>query len=327
MTDKEAEKIIQDFQGNGDFSSENDFEYIEAMHYIIDKNHDPADMVVLGAHYYEQRNFELALKYYELASTAGSVIAEENLGYIWYYGRTGQTDYKKAYKYFSDAAEHGSLRSSYKIADMYKNGYYVDRDMQKCKEIILKLRNSEPIVSDDIYGDINESANIFDPYSEIYMRYGHLIEEGIITDDDDYKVDFTGNLTAACEYYVKAREFLYRRIASDPFFGDLSLMSEVTKDIHRTVPYGMSRMLTGLYDLFYFLQKPALFTITLDGKKHEIESVYEDGECVVRCDDKWFHTPMEMFLRAEIDGQRLTHLKGEIYIKMLRQEMDEEDEE
>ena len=53
-------------------------------------------MMQLGGHYYGIRRFDLALKYYELAANFEILDAYECLGYIWYYGRTGERDYAKA---------------------------------------------------------------------------------------------------------------------------------------------------------------------------------------------------------------------------------------
>ena len=39
-----------------------------------------------------------------------------------------EKDYKKAFHYFAKGAFDGHLVSLYKIGDMYKNGYYVEKD-------------------------------------------------------------------------------------------------------------------------------------------------------------------------------------------------------
>ena len=53
---------------------------------------------------------------------------------VWYYGRTGTVDYEKAFRYFSMAG-HNPV-AEYKLADMYHNGYFVEKDDVKYKEII-----------------------------------------------------------------------------------------------------------------------------------------------------------------------------------------------
>ena len=88
-------------------------------------------MMYLGGYYYEQRQFDLALKYYEMAAECDYDKAYDGLAYIWYYGRTGTKDYKLAFEYFHKLMDKGNLVAMYKIADMYRNGYYVEKSTEK----------------------------------------------------------------------------------------------------------------------------------------------------------------------------------------------------
>jgi TPR repeat protein len=131
MTVTEAHRIIDDFYGLSNASEEDVFIFTEALNYLIQEKNDPHAMMELGGWYYGKRQFDLALKYYEMAEPFGLDIADECLGYIWYYGRTGETDYDKAFFYFSKSAEQGHLKSKIKVADMYKNGYAVEKNYPK----------------------------------------------------------------------------------------------------------------------------------------------------------------------------------------------------
>ena len=66
------------------------FIFIEDMNYLIEEENYPRDMMYLGGYYYELKNFDLALKYYEMTATFDYDEAYECSGYIWYYGRTGE---------------------------------------------------------------------------------------------------------------------------------------------------------------------------------------------------------------------------------------------
>ena len=105
MTVTEARKIEKEFYQNPNPSEEAFFLYTEAMDYLIQTIKDPKDMVSLGGHFYEKREFDLALKYYEMAAEYQYEPAYECLGYIWYYGRTGIRDYEKAFHYYRKRAE------------------------------------------------------------------------------------------------------------------------------------------------------------------------------------------------------------------------------
>ena len=163
MTVDEARQIASGFDENRNPTEEEDFLFTEAMNYLIEELHDPADMLYLGGYYYQEKHFDLALKYYEMAASFDYDPAYECLGYIWYYGRTGERDYKKAFEYFSRLMDKGHPVSTYKVADMYKNGYYVEKDQAKYEEIIEKL-----------YPTVERMTNVFDPVPEVYTRLARI---------------------------------------------------------------------------------------------------------------------------------------------------------
>ncbi len=96
MTVKEARRIVREFDRSKKPSEDEIFMFTEAMDFLIKELNDPADMLYLGGYYYEQKRFDLALKYYEMSASFDYAPAYDCLGYIWYYGRTGQRDYEKA---------------------------------------------------------------------------------------------------------------------------------------------------------------------------------------------------------------------------------------
>ena len=94
----------------------------------------------LGAQYYDgsrgfEQDFSKSVYYYDLAAQNGSRQAQENLGYCYYYGRNMAVDYEKAFHYFALGAFDGHLISLYKIADMYANGYYVEKNEKEAFHI------------------------------------------------------------------------------------------------------------------------------------------------------------------------------------------------
>ena len=139
MTIFEANKIRNNYYQLTNPTDDDRFLYTEALDFLISETKSPDVMVELGAFYYEQKRFDLALKYYELAAEYDNIYAISDLGYIWYYGRTGSIDYEKAFHYFDKARKMGDLVAAYKVADMYRNGYYVEKDPDKYKAIIEEL--------------------------------------------------------------------------------------------------------------------------------------------------------------------------------------------
>lgn len=287
MTITEAKKNCREFYDKTNPSEEDRFVYTEALGFLIDETKDADYMVELGAMYYEEKQFDLALKYYEMAAEYDNIYAMSNLGYIWYYGRTGEKDYDKAFYYFSKAMERGSLIAAYKVADMYKNGYCVGKNYGKYKEMI-----------EDLYRKIRGAKYLNAPVPEIYTRLA-----GIRTEE--------GKPEEALELYYTAREFLSGRIRSHPFFGDLNIMKWMIGDIYRLTEPDPGCI--GLYDLYEVLNKPAAVTFFFEDRSFEVESVQDKEGLSIRFGDKWYRTIDDFFRKAQIDGELLTTLYAEVY--------------
>lgn len=288
MTSREARQIIRDFYGKESHSEEEEFMFIESLEFLIKTNKDTDAMMQLGGHYYGQKKFDLALKYYELASANGSKHADEALGYIWYYGRTGQKDYEQAFKHFSKAAERGNIVATYKLADMYKNGYYVEKDYDKYCQII-----------EDLYPEIKDTDNVFDPLPEIFTRLARIRVE-------------QGNKTEAINLYKTAWDFQAQRLVYDNFFGDLNIMKWIVEAVYELVPFGAFDD-PNLYDLYYLLKKPGEHPVRIVGEITNIRVVEEEGEMIINYQDKWYRNVDEFMGNAEYNGDKLTELYNSIF--------------
>lgn len=287
MTVKEARKIEKRFSRESNPSEEDIFLYTEAMDFLIHEENKPEDMMQLGGWYYECRKFDLALKYYEMASAFNIDKADECLGYIWYYGRSGERDYKKAFQYYSKSMGRGNLISTYKVADMYKNGYYVEKDYEKYKEIIEKL-----------YPKVKNSRYLGEPLPEVFTRLARIREE-------------QGRMKDAAGLYLQAKAFLAQRIRYNPFFGNLNIMKWLIDDLYKIVEFDPESI--DFYDLYYVLDRPAKVRFFYRDIEQELESLVEDGSCVVRFNDKWFRSRDEFFYKAILDDQKITDVYDDLY--------------
>lgn len=284
----EAKKICSDYWDKITNPTEEDsFLYTEALKYLIEETKDPNWMVDLGSFYYEAKEFDLALKYYELAAEHNNRWAVSNLGYIWYYGRTGRRDYEKAFRYFSRAREMGDLIAAYKVADMYKNGYYVARDFEKYRQII-----------EELYPKVKNARYLEDPLPEIFTRLAGIRAK-------------EGKTEEALDLYDRARDFLAQRIRNHPFFGDLNIMKWTVQDIYALRPFDPEDM--DLWDLYYVLSTPAKVSFAFEDMRHWAEAAEEEGGIAVCYDGKWFRTVDDFFGKAELDGELLTARYAELY--------------
>ncbi len=286
MTVKEAKKICARLECYDETLSEEDFFlYTEALGLLIEKTRKPKYMVALGGVYYARKDFDLALKYYEMAADLGSEPAIEGLGYIWYYGRTGTVDYAKAFRYFSFLKHN--IVSQYKVADMYKNGYYVEKDYDKYKQIIERL-----------YEEVRNMENPFAPVPEIFTRLASIRTKEGKTDE-------------AIRLYCESKNVLAQRIEENPFFGNLTIMKYLIKNLYELKDPDLKHI--DLFDLYELLTKPVKVSFKYNGEEHFAEAVEEDEEIVISFDGKWFRTIDDFFAKASIDGIRLVVIGWELY--------------
>lgn len=287
MTLSSANKNIRDFYGKSSPTEEEEFLFIESIEYVIKETNDPGAMMQLGGLYYEKQHFDLALKYYEMAALKEYVEAYECLGYIWYYGRTGTKDYKKAFEYFTKAKEKGNIVAAYKVADMYKNGYGVDKDYEKYKSIIK-----------DLYDNLGQPRNYFEPYPEIYTRLAKIYIEENKNDE-------------ARKLLMFAKDFLATRITYNAFFGNFTIMKFLIYDLYKVQDIDYNDF--DFYDLYEILKTPHVISFYYNGAECVIESILEDGNLVVKYNDKWFRTIDDFISKATIGDELLAKLHFDLY--------------
>ena len=153
----------------------------------------------LGVLYYGGRvggkpDYVNARKYYEVADRLGYTLASENLGYIFYYGFGTEIDYAKAYMYFTKAALTGRYEATYKLGDMFRNGYYVEKND---KMTAFFYRRALDLVWDDEMSSMKYAGCV-------YQRMGDLFYEGIGVKKDDAEAFY---------YYQHAEGYYYKQIA------------------------------------------------------------------------------------------------------------------
>lgn len=279
LTIEKAQQILDDYYDLTQPKYEDDIALIHALEFLIKETNDPEYMVELGAWYYGQKQFDLAEEYYLMAAKLGYNDAYECLGYIYYYGRVGHPDYEKAFHYYKLASDKGNLVAAYKLADMYKNGYYVQKDYPRYVQIIK-----------DLYSKIQGATNTFDPVPEIYSRLAKIYVE-------------EGNEDQAIQLLLIAKEFQSQRLIYSQFFGDLTIMKYIVNDLYSLIQFDPNYM--DLFDLYYALQKPCKVAMEILGDDHIIEAKYEDGLFYICMDDKNYEDVDQFFQNAMIHNEPL----------------------
>ncbi len=282
LTINDAQLFIDEYYDKQSPTSEDDFHFTECLEYLIHETNHPRYMMDLGGWYYARKQFNLAEEYYLQAASLDYDSAYSCLGYIYYYGRTGKPDYQKAFEYYSKASQAGDITSTYKVADMYRNGYYVEKDYQKYSEIIKGL-----------YPKIKDTRNLFAPLPEIYSRLAKI-----------YKQE--GKIEQAVNLLLYAKDFQAQRLHYNGFFGDLTIMKYIILDLYSMI--GFDETSIDLFDLYYALQFPCEISIFMNGKAHLIQVIENENQSYIVMDKINYENIDDFFSRASIDNIRLSAL-------------------
>jgi len=288
LTIDHAIRLVQAYEDKEIPSEEDFFLFTEAMDFLIHERHDPRDMVYLGGTYYEKKDFHLAKKYYEMAAEYGDMDAHSGLGYIYYYGRTGEPDYEKAFYHFNEVWEKTSdVQAGYKIADMYKNGYYVEKSYDKYAEMIEKLW---PLVKDQrrLYASVPEIATRL---ADIRAKKG----------DREY----------AIELYLKAKDFLSQRIRINPFFGNFTIMKLLIENLYQLIELDYDFM--DFWDLYEVLKVPCRVTCCYERRKLVIGCEKEDDGFVYYADETYYRTIEDLMMKGTFQEHLISQIAEELY--------------
>lgn len=187
-----------------------------------------------GALYYDGRigeqNFNKAAYYYAKAAELGDSNAVDNLGYIYYYGRTGEVDYEKAYQWFSKgSAVYGSSTATYKLGDMFKNGYYVKKNLIAAFNCYLRAEELQKDYDGEEHDYIPTDGG---PMPDIKFRIAECYHKGIGTDVD---------LDKALAYYQQAEQgfiikvrkgnYLVKKMLTQSIDRQEEIRNEIAKDL------------------------------------------------------------------------------------------------
>ena len=177
----------------------------------------------IGSLYYNGRtgakDYKKAIHYYQKSDACGYRLASENLAFCYYYGFGTEIDYEKAYYYFSKAALAGRYEAMYKIGDMFRYGYYVEVDENMVRVSYMK---AEQMMRDawDTEGATGVRTG------SVYLRLGDMYYEGIgLSKDCD----------RAYECYQRAERGIYSQMRNgDPYSrNDLKKVEERLRELQK----------------------------------------------------------------------------------------------
>ena len=255
----------------------------EALHYLSEIEHDAEAMACLGGQYYEDENYPLAEKYYLSSYEAGNKGVASGLGFIYFYGRVGSPDYKKAFRYFNEAKELGDKEAAMKIADMYDRGLGVDKDPAKYEEILRSLWDS-----------LKDDNRLFEPVPEVAHRLAYIAMQ-------------RGENEEAASLLRHGRLFITQRINYSDFWGNFIVARRIEKLLGELGLVDVSY--PDIFDLFYCLSSPSSYILTYAGKDYEIVSFFDEGKIRVKLDEQPFASIEDFLRKGVIKGKRVYSLE------------------
>ncbi|CAM4381225.1 MAG: hypothetical protein LEGION0398_MBIBDBAK_01086 [Legionellaceae bacterium] len=182
------------------------------------KSDDPKALVVLGFFYLhnviqDKDNVSKGIHLLEKAKQLGSLDAIVELGILYHEGLVLKQEHKKAYKYFSDAAQKGHAIGQFHLGLCYYHGKGVKYDDQKTVYWIKKSADQGDVYAQYALGDFYLMGEITDKNEELGIFYKKkAAEQGLaIAQIDLARCYATGygverNDKVAFDYYLSAAD-------------------------------------------------------------------------------------------------------------------------
>ncbi|MCD8294041.1 MAG: hypothetical protein LUE27_02175 [Clostridia bacterium] len=191
-------------------------------------------------------------------------------------GYLGEPDYEKAYEYYRFAAYRGHVLAMYKLAFMYRDGRYVEKDYEECKRLLLQ----------DYYA-----------VTDVSDYYLPTIAEALL------ELSRAGQASGNTKDALKAVSIIVDGLEHVWAHGATVTETDIkcVEQMYALKPFAKSKR--RLADLLLILQKPGKVSFTVQGKKHTAETVERDGEIIVAYEGQYYRDPADFMNRAEIDGK------------------------
>lgn len=286
MDKKQAQGIVENMERKergGPLSESDAYQREEALHYLCDVENDAEAMGYLGGLYYEQEKYPLAEKYYLLSYENGNKAIANCLGFIYFYGRVGTPDYKKAFRYFSEAKELGDMEAAMKLADMYERGLGVEKDEKKYEEILR-----------DLWKKLKDCNKLFEPIPEIAHRLAYIDIQ-------------RGDLDEAEEMLFRGRSFIVQRIYYNAFWGNF-IVARRTETLLGQIGL-IDEETPEIFDLFYCLKTPSRYSLFYAGNRYDISSFLDEGKIRVRFGNQVYASIEDFLRKGVVKGKSIYSLE------------------
>lgn len=289
MTIDEAIKILDGLFAKPEISEDDEPLFVECLTLLAnDKENELCGeaQYYLGDYYNGNRRADLAISYWERSAENGFEAAYAGLGDIYFFGEIGEFDYEKAFYYYSKGAEKDNRYCKYMVADMYKDGLFVQQNYEKYKLLIEELYNDN---KDD------ENSSIL---PDIILRLARIRAK-------EKDIDNAINLYSdAINKYINV-------VVKRKYLAYISRILEANDELHQLRRFDVDEL--NIFNISYLMKSPIRIIFMYEDDSYEIETVNEEDGIVVHFGNKWYRSVEEFYKNAKIVNDSITTLAYELY--------------
>ena len=285
MTVSEAkEKIKQYYIHHLDMDEEDELVFDELRRFVYEQTGDVAYLL-------KGLDFKGDPKYLEktylLAIECGDEHSTYTLGKLYESGRLGKPDYGKAYEYYLRASKtrqigDGTFDNSYRsvhndakirLAEMYKHGTYVDKNLDMYKRLI-----------NEAYEDVKDQDWKNVRYESLFAKAKLELEEG--------------NTEKGLEILYQARDEYWCLLISMQEREDYQLLSEMNEELYRYQKLDYTEIEPK--DITELLKEPLTISFLFDDIFYKITSRRKDDEVFIEFEGNLYRDPIDFIMKAKV---------------------------
>jgi TPR repeat protein len=183
--------------------------------FIINKvyEHNTQKYYATGEKYFEEKNYEEAVKWYRKSAEREYALAQGKLGLMYVNGYGVTQDYEEALKWYRKSAEQGNADAQYILGIAYQNGYGVTQDYEEAVNWYRKSAEQGNAYGQCNLGSMYANGNgVTQDYEEAVKWYRKSAEQGDANAQYNlgnmyyYGYGVTRNYKEAIKWYRKSAE-------------------------------------------------------------------------------------------------------------------------
>ena len=283
------EELINLCATPGKLTSEGMFIQDELCKYIYDQTNDYRYLEMTAVNL-ESKNPQLAEKIYKLSIENGDEHSCLYLANLYYKGLLGKTDYEKAFLYYTRASMteekgDGSFEDPFtsvhneaklKLAEMYRNGLYVNKDLEKYGVLV-----------NEVYEEVKDKKWYEERYYGLIAKGKRELEKG--------------NQAEGLNCLLEARTDLATCFDCAKMADIIESLKEVNDLIYSYIDLDYTEL--DAVDITELLKNPVKVSFRYNSKKHYLKTYKDKEKIVIEFENQLFTDVVEFIMNAKIGNE------------------------